>query len=111
MSSPRTNNEPMNKAATMALVKVLVERRPRDLKLGYLTVLTIMAERKRSTTASRYFQLPRLRSFSLSWMISRVSEETRPAAEGMGKPRKSLLPPGSAAMQLKRARRKAPQIR
>jgi len=46
-------------------------------------------------------------------MISKVSEETSPAAEGIGNPRKSLLPlpPGKLARQLKRARRNAPQIR
>ena len=37
----------------MAFVNVLVERRPSDLKLGYRTVLTIMADRNISTTASR----------------------------------------------------------
>ena len=37
----------------MALVKVLVERRPSDLKLGYRTVLTIIADKNTSTTASR----------------------------------------------------------
>src|SRR6516162_269015 len=97
----------------MALVKVLVERSPRDLKLGYLTVLTIIAERNSSTATIRYAQRPRLLSFSFSWMISSVNEATSAAADGMGKPRKSLLPlpPGRLARQLKRARRKAPQIR
>ncbi len=40
-------------------------------------------------------------------------DETRPAAAGMGNPMKSevFLEPGNSAMQLKRARRKAPQIR
>src|ERR1039457_4604360 len=103
----------MNRAAMMALVKVLVERKPSDLKLGYRTVLTIMAERSTSTTAGRYFQFPRDFSFSFNWMTSRVSDATSPAAEGIGNPRNSLLPPapGSAARQLKRARRNAPHNR
>src|ERR1700682_5616199 len=97
--------EPRNSAAIIALVKVLVERRPRDLKLGYFTVLTIIAERNTSTTARRYFALPRVLSFSLSWIINSVSEATRPAAEGIGKPRKSFWPGlfGCALKQLKRA--------
>src|SRR5215471_18572588 len=96
----------------IALVNVLVERIPSDLKLGYRTVLTIIAERKIKTAAITYFHRPRLLSFSLSWIISKVSEETRPAAEGIGKPRKSLLPPPPAsARQLNRARRNAPQIK
>ena len=52
--------KPRISAEIMASGKVLVERRPRDLKVGYLTVLTIMAERNSSTTASRYPHLPRL---------------------------------------------------
>src|SRR5216684_5960022 len=104
--------KPRNRAATIALVKVLVERSPSDLKLGYLTVLTIMAERKSSTATSSHFHLPRVRSCSLSWIISKVRDETKPAADGMGNPRKSLPPPlPMAARQLNRARRKAPQIR
>src|SRR5437016_10393924 len=97
----------------MALVKVLVERNPRDLKLGYLTVLTIMAERKISTTARRYFQLPRVLSFSFSSMIKSVREATKPAADGMGNPKNSLAPPplDCALRQLNRANRKAPQMR
>jgi hypothetical protein len=35
------------------LTNVLVERKPSDLKLGYLTVLTIIAERNNITTANR----------------------------------------------------------
>src|SRR5579864_4684668 len=103
----------MNSAARIAFVKVLVDRRPSDLKLGYLTVLTIMADRNSSTTAMIYFHAPRLLSFSFSWIISSVRDETRPAAEGIGNPRKSLLPlpPGKLARQLKRASRNAPQIR
>ena len=50
----------------MALVNVLVERNPRDLKLGYLTVLTIIAERNTSTATSSQFHFPRVLSFSLS---------------------------------------------
>ena len=34
-------------------VKVLVERSPKDLKLGYRTVLTIMADKNNSTATSR----------------------------------------------------------
>src|SRR5438105_10662532 len=104
--------KPRNKAAIMAFVKVLVDRRPRDLKLGYLTVLTIIAERNKRTTTRSHFHLPSVRSCSLSWIIKSVSEETRPAADGMGKPRKSLPPPPPpVARQLNRARRKAPQIK
>src|SRR5258706_15318252 len=105
--------EPRTSAAMIALVNVLLERRPRDLKLGYFTVLTIIAERNTSTTGSRYEALPRVLSFSLSWIIKSVSEATRPAAEGMGKPRKSFWPGrlGCALRQLKRARRNAPQIK
>lgn len=53
---------------------------------------------------------PRLLSFSLKWIMSSVSEATRPAAEGIGKPRKSLppLPVFIAARQLNRASRNAP---
>src|SRR2546423_7206966 len=98
---------PRNRAAMIALVKVLVERNPSDLKLGYLTVLTIIAERKSNTATSRNFHhLPRSLSFSFSWMISRVRDETNPAADGIGKPRKSLLagPLPIALKQLNRAR-------
>src|SRR6266498_79347 len=93
-------------AAMIALRKVLAERKPRDLKLGYLTVLTIIHESNKRTTASKYFQLPRL-PFLLNEIISSVSEETSPAAEGIGKPRKSLLttPAGCALRQLNRAKR------
>ncbi len=45
--------KPRKRAAAIALVNVLVERRPNDLKLGYFTVLTIIAESKTRTTASR----------------------------------------------------------
>src|SRR6266571_8521842 len=104
--------KPRNKAAMIALVKVLVERSPSDLKLGYLTVLTIMAERNSKTATSSHFHLPRVRSCSLSWIVSNVSDDTNPAADGMGNPRKSLPPPlPMAARQLKRANRKAPQMR
>src|SRR2546426_9479803 len=101
--------KPRNKAAMIALVKVLVERKPSDLKLGYLTVLTIIAERNSRTATSSHFHLPSVRSCSLSWIISRVSDETRPAAEGIGKPRNSFPPsPALEARQLNRASRKAP---
>src|ERR1700682_1074354 len=105
--------EPRNSAAIIALVNVLVERRPRDLKLGYFTVLTIIADRNTRTMGRRYLALPSVLSFSLSWIINSVSEATSPAAEGMGKPRNSLWPGllGWALKQLKRARRNAPQIR
>src|ERR1051325_1285432 len=104
--------KPRNKAAIMAFVKVLVERNPNDLKLGYFTVLTIIAERKSSTATSSHFHLPSGRSCSLSWIINRVSEETNPAAEGIGNPRNSLPPPPPlAARQLNLANRKAPQIK
>src|SRR5882672_570905 len=103
---------PRNKAAMIALVKVLLERNPSDLKLGYLTLLTIMAERNSRTATSSHFHLPRVRSCSLRWIISKVSDETNPAADGMGNPRKSLPPPPPlAARQLNRASRKAPQRR
>src|ERR1043165_9237758 len=97
----------------MALTNVLAERSPSDLKLGYLTVLTIIHESNRRTTASKYFHAPRLFSFLLSEIISSVSDETSPAADGIGNPRKSLLPPvaGCALKQLNRARRKAPHKR
>src|SRR5262245_30755747 len=111
--SPSTSTKPIASAATMALIKVLVERNPRDLKLGYLTVLIIIAERKSSTIARKYFQAPNSRSFSLMWMIRSVSEATRPAADGIGNPRKSLLPPPElcALKQLNRAKRNAPHKR
>ena len=89
----QTRIRPRLIADTSILVKVLPERSPRDLKLGYLMVLTIMAERKSRTTTGTNFQGPRDLSFSLSWMMSRVREATNPAAEGIGKPRKSLVPP------------------
>src|SRR5437867_7731281 len=104
--------KPTNRAARIAFINVLLERKPSDLKLGYLTVLTIIAERNNRTATSSHFHLPRVRSCSLSWIMSKVSEETRPAAEGIGKPRKSFPPPPpSAARQLNRASRKAPQIK
>src|SRR5215831_11389057 len=98
---------PRNSAAIIAFVKVLVERKPSDLKLGYFTVLTIIAERNTSTTAGRYFQLPSVRSFSLSRMINSVKEATSPAADGIGNPRNSLLPAPlfCALRQLNRAKR------
>src|SRR5215471_17279952 len=104
--------KPRNKAATIAFSKVLLDRNPSDLKLGYFTVLTIMAERNNSTSTSRYFHFPRERSCSLRRMINNVSEETKPAADGIGNPRNSFPPLAPmAARQLKRARRKAPQIK
>src|ERR1700710_2560826 len=98
---------PRNRAAMMALRNVLVERKPSDLKVGYFTVLTIMADRNNSTITRKYFHLPRSRSFSLSLIIISVKEATRPAADGIGKPRNSLPPPlpAAAARQLKRGRR------
>src|SRR3954469_1866221 len=104
---------PRKMAARTAFVNVLVERNPRDLKLGYLTVLTIIADKNKSTSARRYFQFPRLRSLMLNCMISKVREATNPAADGIGNPRNSLLDPPllMALRQLKRARRKAPQSR
>src|SRR6267154_1168749 len=105
----RITIEPRNSAAMIAFVNVLLERSPRDLKLGYFTVLTIIAERNTSTIGKRYEALPSVRSFSLSWIIRSVSEATRPAAEGIGKPRKSFCPGrlGCALRQLKRASRNA----
>jgi len=58
------DNETMKIAAIMALVNVLVERRPKDLKLGYFTVLTIIKERKTRTATMKYFHLPSILSFS-----------------------------------------------
>src|SRR5712691_4594707 len=100
--------KPRNRAAMIALANVLVERRPSDLKLGYFTVLTIIAERNTSTIASRNPQWPRLRWFLLRSIINSVNEATRPAAEGIGKPRNSVVLPLAALRQLNRARRNAP---
>src|SRR5271168_4058263 len=97
-----TTISPRNSAAKIALVNVLLERSPSDLKLGYFTVLTIIAERKISTVARRNpHHLPRVFSFSLSWMISSVRDETSPAADGMGNPRNSFacVESGIAARQ------------
>ena len=54
--------------------------------------------------------LPGVFPFVLKCMMSSVSEATRPAAEGMGKPRKSLPVPLApiVARQLNRASRNAP---
>src|ERR1035437_4266881 len=97
----------------MTLRNVVVERKPSDLKVGYFTVVTIMADKNTSTTAGRNFQGPRVFSFSLRWMTSSVSDATNPAADGMGKPKNSLLPPVPAmvARQLNRASRNAPHNR
>ena len=43
--------QPANNAAPMALTNVFCERRPSDLKLGYFTVLTIIADKKIKTPA------------------------------------------------------------
>ena len=53
-----------------------------------------------------------VKSFSSTHMMKSVSDATRAAAEGMGKPTNSLpLPPGCMDSTLNRASRKAPQIR
>src|SRR3569833_3450648 len=113
---------PRNKAAPRALENVLVERNPSDLNVGYLTVLTIIAERNCFSIARKYLQAPSsiptamlpsgiLTGVSFCLITIRVSEATSPAADGMGKPRNSLPPPlpACAARQLNRAKRKAPQ--
>src|SRR5215831_2992193 len=104
---------PTNNAAMIALAKVLVDRNPSDLKLGYFTVLTIIADRNTSTAAGTNFQGPKLRSCSFRLMMSNVNDATNPAAEGMGKPRNSLPPPPPliVARQLNRASRNAPHKR
>src|SRR5690606_30610199 len=108
-----TRIPPTTNAAAMALANVLVERRPSDLKLGYRTVLTIMADRKIRTINGTYFHRPSDFSCSFKLMINNVSEATSPAADGMGNPRNSLPPPapGTMARQLNRARRNAPHNR
>ena len=45
--------QPTNSAAPIIFVNVLVERRPSALKLGYRTVLTIIADKNTSTAAMR----------------------------------------------------------
>src|ERR1700722_17669629 len=102
------------KIATMiSFGNVVEERIPKVLKLGYFTSLTIIAERKSRTDGSSQPQWPRSFSFSFNLIMKSVSEATRPAADGMGKPRKSLPAPGRfmAERQLKRASRNAPQMR
>src|SRR4051812_37298635 len=102
-------------ATMMILGKAMVDRSPKVLKLGYFTVLTIMMDKNTSTMGRMYFNFANRNSlsFSLSLMMSSVSEATSPAAEGMGKPKNSLLPefPGMAARQLNRASLKAPHNR
>src|SRR5687767_83834 len=95
---------PMNIAPIRVLVKVRVARRFRFLKLGYLTLLIIIIERRSRTTGRPYFQLPVTKSRSDNQIMRSVKDATNAAAAGIGNPRKSLLPPPPiAARQLKRA--------
>ena len=74
----------------MALVKVLVERRPSDLKLGYRTVLTIIADKNTSTTANQI--IPVAEGFFLFVEMDDEQRERRHQARrrGNGKAEKIL---------------------
>src|SRR5580700_6137928 len=90
-----------------------VVRQLMALKLGYLKPLNIIHARNSMSGGSTH----------LPWPISRLSvpnhsrhsviEAMTPAAAGIGKPRNSLFAASelAAARQLKRASRKAPQMR
>ena len=105
-----------------AVTKKKNEREPRRftfLKVGYFTLLTIIAERNTSNTGSANFQSPFAKSRSSIQIRKYVMLATKPAAAGMGKPTNSLDCSGSpffwrssyiADRQLKRASRSAPQI-
>ena len=104
---------PRNRTATSVLVKVRVARKSSDLKLGYFTLLTIIQERNSSSTGRQYRQLPVANSFSSHQIMNSVSEATRPAAEGIGKPRNSLRvlqAHGRQAVEPRQPERAAEQI-
>ena len=105
----------MNRTVTTILVKLRRARRSRVLKDGYLTSLTIMKERNNIRPGKTYRQIAVAKSLSSvsPHIRNSVTDATRPAAEGIGKPRNSFPPlsPGMAARQLKRASRSAPQIK
>src|SRR5664279_107282 len=103
---------PRNRMATSVFVKVRVARKSSVLKLGYLTLLTIIHDKNTSSTGRKKRHLPVANSFSSHQIMNSVSEATRPAAEGIGKPRNSFeCSPRMAVRQLNRARRNAPQSR
>ena len=87
--SRRTTTNPINIAATIVFQNVPVAFKSRRLKVGYLTVLTIIAERNRRITgnAKRHF------GGASNSIISHVRDVTSPAAAGIGKPRNSFPPP------------------
>src|SRR5580698_8766760 len=91
---------------------VRVVRQLIALKLGYLKPLNIIHERKSIRGGSTHLPCPISRPFSSIHRRQSVIEAMTPAAAGMGKPRNSLFAAAesSAARQLKRARRNAPQI-
>src|SRR5471030_1539389 len=98
---------------TSIFVKLRLARKSSDLKLGYFTSLTIIAERNNSSTGSAKRSLLSEKPFSSIHNKNNVSEATSPAAAGIGKPRNSLLLAllFIAARQLNRASRNAPQIK
>src|ERR1035437_1107603 len=103
---------PRNRIATSVFVKVRVARKSSVLKLGYRTLLTIIHDRNNIRTGRKYRHMPVAKSFSSHQIMNNVNEATRPAAEGIGKPKKSFeCPWGIAERQLKRASRNAPQSR
>src|ERR1035437_1195047 len=110
--SRKMTNTTTKKITNSVLVNVRVARKLSDLKLGYRTWLTIIHDKKSNSTGSRNRHLPLGKSFSSTHMMKSVSDATKAAAEGMGKPTNSRpLPPGGVDSTLNRARRKAPQIR
>src|SRR4051812_29154422 len=90
-----------------------VVRQLMALKLGYLKPLNIIQARKSMSGGSTHFPCPISRPFSSNQSRQRVIEAITPAAAGMGKPRNSRFAAAelAAARQLKRAKRKAPQMR
>src|SRR5882724_1630272 len=89
-----------------------VVRQLMALKLGYLKPLNIIHARNNMSGGSTHLPWPISRPFSSNQSRHSVIEAITPAAAGIGKPRNSLLAAAesSAARQLKRANRKAPQM-
>src|SRR3954468_22008735 len=99
----------------MNRVVLWVVRQFTALKLGYLSLLNIMMERKSIKNGKTYFHLPIERWPSSSQSRNRVMDAITPAAAGIGNPVKFLSgeawPSLLAATQLKRAKRRVPQAR
>src|SRR5690349_1592892 len=113
MNPRKITRKPINRTETTTLANGRLERRSMDLKLGYLTSLTIIIDRKIMMTERMMGQRPDSRLiFSSHPSKNSVNDETSPAAAGMGNPMNSLpLLTPMADRQLNRDKRNAPQIK